>query len=85
MPELSRFFGIAIFINFNEHNPPHFHAKYGDFKIIVQIKTGIVEGKFPNNELKKVLEWYEIHKDELLQNWNSIIETGEFTKIEPLK
>jgi len=85
MPELSRFFGIAIFINFNEHNPPHFHAKYGDFKIIVQIKTGIVEGKFPNKELKKVLEWYEIHKDELLQNWNSIIETGEFTKIEPLK
>ncbi len=55
------------------------------FKIIVQIKTGIVEGKFPNKELKKVLEWYEIHKDELLQNWNSIIETGEFTKIEPLK
>ncbi len=84
MPEISRFYGIIIYINFNEHNPPHFHAKYGDFKIIVQIKTGIIEGRFPNSELKRVIEWYEIHKDELLKNWHSIIETGDFTKIEPL-
>ncbi len=39
MPEISRFLGIIIFMNFNEHNPPHFHAKYGDYQIVVQIET----------------------------------------------
>jgi len=85
MPEISRFLGIIIFMNFNEHNPPHFHARYGDYKIIVQIESGIIEGKFPKRALSHVLEWYEIHKDELLQNWYSIIETGDFIKINPLE
>jgi len=50
MPELSRFLGIVVFMNFNEHNPPHFHAKYGEFQIIVEINSGIIEGKFPKRE-----------------------------------
>jgi len=41
---------------FNEHNPPHFHAKYGEYKIIVYIESGVVEGKFPKRALKMVLE-----------------------------
>ena len=41
MPELSRFLGIVIFMNFNDHNPPHFHAKYGDFEIIIEIGSGL--------------------------------------------
>jgi len=85
MPEISRFLGIIIYLNFKEHNPPHFHARYGDFKIVVQIETGIVEGKFPKRALSHVLEWYEIHKQELLQNWYSIEATGDFTKINPLE
>jgi hypothetical protein len=85
MPELSRFLGIIIFMNFNDHNPPHFHANYGSFQISVEIKSGIVEGKFPKRALNLVLEWYEIHKDELMDNWNSIIKTGEYKKISPLE
>jgi hypothetical protein len=85
MPELCRFLGIVIFMNFNEHNPPHFHAKYGDFEIIVEINSGIVEGKFPKRALNMVMEWYEIHKDELLQDWELIRTTGEFNKIQPLE
>jgi hypothetical protein len=85
MPEISRFLGIVIFMNFNEHNPPHFHAKYGDYQIIVEILSGVVEGKFPKRALKLVMEWYEMHKDELLSNWNSMKETGEFSKISPLE
>jgi len=69
MPELSRFLGIVIFMNFNDHNPPHFHAKYGDFEIIIEINSGIIDGKFPRRALAMVLEWYGIHKDELLQDW----------------
>lgn len=49
-------------MNFNEHNSPHFHAKYGEF----EINSGIVEGKFPKRALSMVMEWYEIHKDDLL-------------------
>ena len=85
MPELSRFLGIVIFMNFNEHNPPHFHAKYGDFQIIIEINSGIVEGKFPRRALNLVMEWYEIHKEELIQDWELIRTTGEFNKIQPLE
>jgi len=85
MPEISRFLGIVIFMNFNEHNPPHFHAKYGDYEIIVEISTGIIEGKFPRRALNLVIEWHELHKDELMQDWESIRTTGEFKKIAPLE
>jgi len=85
MPELSRFLGIVIFMNFNDHNPPHFHAKYGDFEIIVEINSGIIDGKFPKRALGMVIEWYEIHKEELLQDWELIRTTGEFNKIQPLE
>jgi hypothetical protein len=63
MPEISRFLGIVISMFYNEHNPPHFHARYGDFKVSVEIKTGIVKGRFPKRALEFVLEWYGIHKD----------------------
>lgn len=85
MPELCRFLGIVIFMNFNEHNPPHFHARYGDFEIIVEINSGIVEGKFPKRALSMVIEWYEIYKDDLLHDWELIRTTGEFNKIPPLE
>jgi len=85
MPEISRFLGIVIFMNFNEHPPPHFHAKYGNYHITIEINTGILTGKFPKRALRHVMEWYEIHTDELLDNWNSMRETGEFTKIPPLE
>jgi len=72
-------------MNFNEHPPPHFHAKYGDYHITVEIHTGIIEGKFPKRALKLVLEWYEMYKDELSENWNSLMASGEFRKIQPLE
>jgi hypothetical protein len=85
MPELCRFLGIIIFMNFNEHNPPHFHAKYGEYQITIEINSGIIEGKFPKRALNLVLEWYSMHKDELLQDWETISTTGEFNKIAPLE
>jgi Domain of unknown function (DUF4160) len=85
MPELSRFLGISIFMNFSEHNPPHFHASYGDYEVTIEIKTGVVEGKFPKRALKLLLEWYEEHKGELLENWDSIQRIGEYKKISPLE
>ncbi|RKZ40954.1 MAG: transcriptional regulator [Gammaproteobacteria bacterium] len=54
----------------NDHSPPHFQAKYGDYEITVDINTGVVEGKFPKRALRHVLEWYELYKDELLEDWD---------------
>ncbi|HMW38816.1 MAG: DUF4160 domain-containing protein [Saprospiraceae bacterium] len=42
MPEISRFYGLVIFMFFNEHNPPHFHVTYGDYKVVVDINDEIV-------------------------------------------
>lgn len=72
-------------MNYNDHNPPHFHARYGDFEITVEIQSEIVNGTFPRRGLKLVFEWYEQHRDELLANWNSLLTTGEFSKIQPLE
>ena len=54
MPEISRFYGIIITMNYNEHNPPHFHARYGDEEVTINIQSGIVEGKMSKRALKMV-------------------------------
>ncbi len=63
-------------MNFHEPNPPHFHAKDGDFGITIEINSGIVEGKFLKRALSMVLEWFEIDKDELMVDWELIRTTG---------
>lgn len=72
-------------MNFNDHSPPHFHAKYGEYHITVEMETGIVEGKFPKRALRLVAEWAELHEVELMMNWHSMMTTGEFRKIAPLE
>ncbi|MDA0902139.1 MAG: DUF4160 domain-containing protein [Proteobacteria bacterium] len=85
MPEISRFLGIVIYMYFNDHNPPHFHVKYDNYRASIDIKTlGIIDGNLPPKVLSLIIEWASMHKEELLNNWNSIIETGSFHKIEPL-
>ena len=85
MPEVSQFLGIIISMYWSEHNPPYFHAKYGEYKIIVHIHTGVVEGKFPKRALKHVLEWYELHKDELLEDWELCAKREMPKSIQPLE
>ncbi|MEQ1706240.1 MAG: DUF4160 domain-containing protein [Rickettsiales bacterium] len=84
MPEISRFFGIVICMFANEHAPAHFHAYYQDFEIAVEIETGIVDGRFPPSQLRSVLDWCELHRDELMENWNIAVGHGILNKIKPL-
>ncbi len=85
MPEISRFYGIIIQMFFKDHNPPHFHITYGDYRAVITIKEETVEGKIPARALKMVFEWMELHKEELLKNWE-LTQKGELPKtIEPLK
>ena len=85
MPELSRFLGIIIAMYFQDHNPPHFHVIYNEYDAEIEISTlKILEGKLPARVLGLAVEWAELHKDELLVDWNSIQETGKYNKIQPL-
>lgn len=85
MPEISRFYGLIILMNFKDHNPPHFHVWYGDFKVIVTIDDGIVKGEMPQRALKMIFEWLEIHREELIADWNLAQKGDELFKIDPLK
>lgn len=85
MPEISRFLGIVIGIFPREHPPPHFHAVYGEYQITVDIRTGVVHGDFPMRALRHVLEWLEIHQNELLEDWE-LVQSGQAAKkIDPLE
>ena len=85
MPEISRFYGIITYMYMSEHNPPHFHVWYENYKAIITIKDGIMTGSLPRRALNLVYEWLDIHKDELLENWNRLANFETPQKIEPLK
>jgi hypothetical protein len=85
MSEISRFLGIVIGIFPREHLPPHFHAVYAEYQITVDIETGVVHGDFPKRALRLVLEWMELHKDELLDDWRLVQAGRSPNKIEPLE
>ena len=85
MPEISRFLGIVIYMYFNEHNPPHFHAEYNEYKAAIEIESlGLMKGKLPPKVMSLVVEWAQNHQEELMKNWNTIQNTGKYHKIEPL-
>jgi hypothetical protein len=85
MPEISRFLGIIIAMYYKDHLPPHFHAIYGEYEITVEIESGVINGRFPRRALRLVLEWLELHKDELLVNWQFVEEKKPLKKIAPLE
>jgi hypothetical protein len=85
MPEISRFYGIIIRMFYNEHNPPHFHAEYGEYKVVISLDDETVEGFMPKRALKMIFEWLDVHKTELRENWNLCMNREIPEKIEPLK
>jgi hypothetical protein len=82
LAELSRFYGIVIWLIGGDHNPPHIHARYsgdeGSFDVATAKQT---VGNLSGKAVLLVCEWIEIHRDELLEMW----ETQEFHKVAPLK
>ncbi len=88
MPTISMFYGIIIRMFFapEEHNPPHFHAIYQEYRATVNINTcEIIMSNLPTKQKKMVLAWAELHKDELLANWKLCQEGENPYNIEPLK
>lgn len=86
MPELSRFFGIVIRMYFNDHQPPHFHAVYGDQEALIVIDTlATYRGTLPRRALALVLEWAVLNREGLREAW-ALAQSGQAPHpIEPLE
>ncbi len=85
MPEISRFFGIVIRMFFNDHEPAHFHAIYGEFEALIEVETlSVVRGSLPRRALALVLEWAVLHRTELFEVWQRACHGESLNEIQPL-
>ena len=55
---------------YRDHGPPHFHARYGRYGVVVELESGVVQGRFPPRALRHILEWAEMHQEELREDWD---------------
>lgn len=86
MPRISEFFGIVIYMYFNEHFPPHFHAQYGGEEASYILDSlEVYEGQLPRRVNALVLEWAALHRKELKENWEKAKQGRELSDIEPLE
>jgi len=86
MPEICRFYGIAIYIYFNEHQPPHFHAIYDSHEALISIPSfSVIAGSLPPRSLGLVVEWASIHRVELENAWRQAMDHQKPDRIEPLE
>lgn len=86
MPTLSRFFGIIVTMNWDDHQPPHFHARYSEHEAVVRLDTLEVEaGYLPRRVLGLVLEWAAEHREELWTNWERVQSRQPIQPIAPLE
>jgi hypothetical protein len=82
------FYGIIIrmYCAPGEHNPPHFHAYYGEFKAVIDINScELQEGDLSKKQLKLVVAWAELRKEELMADWKLAMNSELPFKIEPLR
>ena len=89
MPAISMFYGLIVYMYFmdnKQHKLPHIHVKYQNDEVIVSIPDGqILDGKIPPPKMKLLLAWIELHKEELLANWQLAVSGEQPYKIEPLR
>lgn len=85
VPRISEFYGILIEMFFADHAPPHFHARYAGEEALIEIRTGdVYAGEIPGRALRLVREWLDIHRDELLANWDRAQIPAPLEHIDPL-
>jgi len=89
MPVISMFYGIIVrmfYMDNKQHKEPHIHVEYQDYSAVLSIpEAEILAGKFPNDKLKLIKAWTEIHKDELIADWKLAVEGNAVFKIDALK
>lgn len=86
MPEIARFFGIIIAMYYNDHAPPHFHARYGSQKAAIDIDTlGLLERELSTRAFGLVSEWTALLRDELRADWELARHHATLSPIAPLE
>ena len=86
MPTISMFLGIIIIMyNNGEHNPPHFHASYQGYNAVFNMDGELTDGDMPKPQRKYIAAWAELHKDELLANWELAMSGQPLYRIDPLR
>ena len=89
MPVISMFYGIIVSMYFFDnqiHHKPHIHVRYQGDEVVLEIPTGeVLEGSIPKSRMKLIQAWIEIHKDELMADWELASNGQEVFKIDPLK
>jgi hypothetical protein len=85
VPVISRFYGILIAMYFNDHNPPHFHAKYSGYEALFDFNGNIIDGELPKRASKFVQEWISFHKEDLEENWEHARNGEPLNYIAPLE
>ena len=84
MSEISRFYGIIIRMRYNDHPPPHIHARYSGQDVTIELATGKVQGIMSRNALILIWEWLDLHRDELFVIWAQARKQLPLDRIEPL-
>ena len=89
MPIISMFYGIIVYMYFvdnKQHHVPHIHVKYQEDEAVVSIPDGeLLEGKIPKSKMKLLQAWIELHKDELIADWELAVSSQQPYKINPLR
>jgi hypothetical protein len=85
VPVISRFYGIVIAMYFNDHNPPHFHARYSGYEALFDFAGTIIDGELPGRAAKFVEEWINLHPAELADNWQRARTGQPLNYIAPLE
>jgi len=89
MPSISMFYGLIVYMYFKDnrqHNLPHIHVKYQDDEVVVSIpEGGVLQGSIPVSKMKLLQAWIELHKDELMADWDLAVAGEQPYKIDPLR
>ena len=71
MPRISAFYGIVVYMYWQDHVPPHFHALYAGDEAQIRIRDGtVMAGSLPATAARLVTEWTSLHREELLADWD---------------
>jgi Domain of unknown function (DUF4160) len=85
VPRLASFYGIVIYMYRPDHPPPHFHAQYGEYVAQIELETlCVIAGSLPARALRLVVEWAQLHPQELQANWELAQALEPLVAIEPL-
>lgn len=85
MPTISSFYGIFILMFWDDHVPPHFHARYGESEAVIEILTlQVIHGAMPRHQLALIRKWVLMNREKLMEDWQRCVARAPLQKIPPL-